>query len=425
MSDNRDFDIIVAGGGLAGITAAVAAAREGAKVLLLERHGFLGGMATAGLVNPFMPYVIWNTDWKCDWSEVINKGVFSEILDELNTLGGLHENRQTFNEELLKLVLDRIVIKYGVSLLLHSWVSAVATENDRVCSVTVTNKSGVKEYKAKYFVDATGDADLIALAGCRYMLGREQDGLCQPMTLCFRLANIDKEKFDMDRDIDKVNIKYKEFREKGLIKNTREDVLIFKHMVENILHFNSTRIVKYVSVNAEELTKAELEGREQVYELFIFMKENIPGFENSQLLMCAPQIGVRESRRIVGEYTITREDLLSTKKFDDSIARGTYPLDIHSPTGSGSTLEPIPWGDYYTIPLRALIPKGMKNLVAAGRPISSTHEAHSAYRIMPICCSIGEGAGAAAVLALKNNLSISEVNSTELHENLDKYKALY
>jgi hypothetical protein len=141
--------------------------------------------------------------------------------------------------------------------------------------------------------------------------------------------------------------------------------------------------------------------------------------------MSAPQIGVRESRRIVGEYTINEEDLISVKKFEDSVARGTYPVDIHNPSGTGTVLKDIPYGDYYTIPYRALIPKGVDNLIVSGRPISSTHEAHSAYRIMPICTSIGEGAGTAAAIAVKMDISFKTVPYKAIQDLLYKYKALY
>ena len=422
----KKFDVIVAGGGLSGVAAAIAVAREGSKVLLIEKHGFLGGMATAGLVNPFMPYAIWKANWQYDWKEKVNQGVFREILSDLAYLDGLHTNNQTFNEEILKLVLDRMMSKYKINVLLHSFVSGVCkTDEKEVCSLSVTNKSGVQEYHAKYFIDATGDADVAALADAHYKIGRDEDGKCQPMTLCFRLADVDPAQYERIKNCNQINELYEQAKAKGLIKNPRENVLMFEHMVDSIVHFNSTRIIGKLSVNAEDLTTAEMEAREQIYELHQFMKKNIPGFENSKILMSAPQIGIRESRRILGEYTITEEDLLSTVKFEDSIARGTYPVDIHNPSGTGTVLKNIPYGDYYTIPYRSLIPKGFKNLLVVGRPISSTHESHSAYRIMPICTSIGEGGGTAVAVALKKALPLSDVSSKHIHALLSQYGALY
>jgi hypothetical protein len=425
MTGKNVYDLIVAGGGLSGVAAAVAAAREGVSVLLIERYGFLGGMATAGMVNPFMSYTVWTDRWTYDWDQKVNQGIFKELLEKLDELGGLHSNKATFNEELLKLVLNRLVRQNGIEVLLHSLISGVSAAQGIVKSVTVTNKSGSTVYEAKYFIDATGDADLSALAGCSFRLGREEDGLCQPMTLCFRLAGIDRSKFNQEDVRRSINEKYREFRANGQIKNPREDVLIFDHMVDDVLHFNSTRVVRKSAVDAKALTEAEMEAREQVYELYCFLKENIPGFERAQLLMSAPQIGVRESRRIVGEYTLTADDLIAATKFPDSVARGTYPVDIHNPSGSGTLLRDIPYGKYYTIPYRSLIPQGMKNLLVAGRPISSTHEAHSAYRVMPICCSMGEGAGVAVSIGLKEGIHLPDIDAVELHRLLDQYGALY
>jgi len=422
---DRNYDVIVAGGGLSGVAAAAAAAREGCRVLIAEQYGFLGGMATAGLVNPFMPYTVRKAKYEFTRQDEVNQGIFREILENLAELDGLHPNRRTFNEEILKLVLDRMMKKYNVKVMFHSLLTGAKRTGNKIETIAVTNKSGVTEYSAKYFVDATGDADLSMLAGCEFKIGRDADNLCQPMTLCFRLANVDRTKYNKEADRTAINEKYKEFKRKGLISNPRENVLVFDHMVDDVLHFNSTRIIKKCAVDAGDLSEAEVQAREQVYELFRFMKENIPGFENAQILMSAAQIGVRESRRIVGEYTITQDDLLKTIKFEDSIARGTYPVDIHNPDGSGTVIREIPYEDYYTIPYRALIPKGFDNLIAAGRPISSTHEAHSAYRVMPICACIGEGAGAAAAVAVKYNQALRDVDVKKLHEILDRNGALY
>lgn len=425
----NDYDVIVAGGGLSGIAAAVAAAREGADVLVIERYGFLGGMATAGLVNPFMSYWLTEGNWGADRrrEKRVNTGIFGSIIDTLNEMGGLRGNETTFNEELLKLILDRLVKKYNIRLLLHSYVTDVKRDNGKIKSVTAANKSGKKEYAAKYFVDATGDADLTYLAGCEYKLGRDEDGLCQPMTLCFRVANVDMERFNLsDKDIRELaQKKYSELQDNGAIKNQRENILMFEHAVDNVIHFNSTRITGKNPTDTDDLTQAELEAREQVYELYRFMKENVPGFEKSVLLMSAPQIGIRESRRIVGDYTITADDLLNVVKFEDSVARGTYPVDIHNPSGKGTVIRFVPKGEYYTIPYRAMLPKGVDNLAVAGRPLSSTHEAHSAFRVMPICTCIGEGAGSAVALALAEGRKLREIKPEELHRMLDKYEALY
>ncbi|OQB16010.1 MAG: anaerobic glycerol-3-phosphate dehydrogenase subunit B [Firmicutes bacterium ADurb.Bin193] len=413
-----DYDVIVVGGGFTGVAAAIAASREGAKALIVERYGFLGGAATNSLVNPFMPYF---TEINGE-RQLVNAGLFKTMIHRLHELCGMSEDLSTFNEEILKLVLDRMVRENNVDVLFHSYMIDAKREGNEVKSIVIANKSGKTTLSAKYFIDATGDADLAALLRCPFTLGRDSDNLCQPMTLCFRIGNIDMEKFKAVRN--DINTLYKQFRAEGKIKNPRQDVLLFPHMLDGVLHFNTTRIIKKNPLNALDITAAEMDAREQVYELYLFLKNNIQGFENSILLMSAPQIGVRESRKIEGEYKISADELMSCKKFTDSIARGNYGIDIHNPEGTGTKRTHVPEGDYYTIPYRALVPKGMLNLLVAGRCISSTHEAQSAYRIMPICCCIGEGAGVAVGVALKDNVPTRDVSVKKVRGLLKQYGAL-
>lgn len=426
MNQKSEYDVVVVGGGFSGVAAAVAAARENLRVLLIERNGYLGGMATCALVNPFMSYRIYTARWGHDeQSEIVNKGIFLTVLEQLDALGGLYGDKTTFNEEILKLIFDRMTKESGVQVLFHTSLIGAQTDGKKVQSIQVVNRSGMRSITADYFIDASGNADLSYLAGCRYQLGREEDGFCQPMTLCFRLGNVDTATFHKPEIQELMSRKYEEMQKNGKIKNPRENILTFPHVCDGVVHFNSTRIVKKSPVDAQEYSESEMVAREQVYELYLFMKENVPGFEKCTLLMSAPELGIRESRRIVGMYTITQEDLLSATKFEDSVARGTYPVDIHNPSGTGTVLKDIPYGDYYTIPYRALIPVGMDNLLACGRPISSTHEAHAAYRIMPICCCIGEGAGTAAAIAAKGKTRMQDVGSQALHTLLDQHGALY
>jgi hypothetical protein len=379
-------------------------------VLLVEKYGFLGGMATAGLVNPFM-----NFYERGGHGVLANSGLFLDLLENIYALGGTKTpHAVSYMEEFMKLALDRICAEYGVKILFHALVSDVDRSAGEIKSITVSTCSGNIKLTAPVFVDATGDADLCAFAGLEYKLGRDGDGLCQPMTLCFRLGNVDWSRYDPN----KANKLYKEMQKQGIISNPRENILVFTLPVENIMHLNTTRIVGRNPVDAEDLSASEMTGREQVYEMYKFMKENIEGLENCALIMSAPEIGIRESRRIVGLYEITREDLLGTKKFDDRIARGTYDIDIHNPSGSGTVIEHIPDNDYYTIPYRALIPKKTGNLIVAGRPISSTHAAHSSFRVMPITTCIGEAAGAAASLAVKHNCAFCDVLVSELQSVL-------
>lgn len=279
------------------------------------------------------------------------------------------------------------------------------------------------EIGASYFIDATGDADLAVLCGCPYHLGREEDHLCQPMTLCFRLGNVDLEAYQRARST--INPLYQKFQAEGKIKNIREDVLIFSTMLSGMLHFNSTRIVRKNPVDAFDITAAEIEAREQVFELYHFLKDNIDGFQNAELVMTAMQTGARESRMIDGDYVLTGSDLVSCARFEDAIAAGNYDIDIHNPEGSGTSHYYFPEGQYYTIPYRSLIPKGTENLLAAGRCISSTHEAQASYRIMPICSTLGQAAGTAAALASRRRTGVRDIPVRDLQRLLKEDGAFF
>jgi len=407
--------MIVVGGGFAGVAAAIEAAEKGLQVLLVEKYNCLGGAAMNCLVMPFMPY--WTIDPNTGKQTVLTGDIFAKIITELEKLGGtLQSKDRTFDEELLKLVLNRLCIAHGVELLFNTTVVGVQVENGALVSIKAWGKSRMLELTADYFVDATGDAELSVLAGCDYHVGRKEDGLCQPMTLCFRVAGIDMEKFRENRKY--ITPRYREFQEKGLIKNPREDVLLFKTMHDSILHFNTTRIVKLDPTDPVAVTNAELEAREQVFELHNFLKNNIPGFEESYVLSTAMQIGIRESRMIKGEYTLTQEDLKSLARFEDAIAVANYDIDIHNPEGSGTSHYYFGKGEWYEIPYRCLLPVGTTNLLVAGRCISSTHEAQASYRIMPFCSELGQAAGAAVSVAKKSGKALRDIDIKQLQQIL-------
>lgn len=412
---SRQYDVVVAGGGLAGVMAAVSAAREGKSVILLEKYGFLGGMATCALVNPFMS---WHEN---GGGPAVNAGLFDTLRSRMYEIGGTPSpHSATYLEEFMKIVLDRMTQEYGVKVLLHALVSQVDMLGGSVKSVTVSTVSGNIKIAGRVFVDATGNADLCAFAGLPFRQGREQDGLCQPMTLCFRLTHVNWEVFDWAG----LQIVYREKQLAGEITNPREDILLFRLPIEDTLHFNTTRVVGKNPTDVEDMTQAEMLAREQVLEMYRFLKNNIHGMEDCQLIATAPETGIRESRRIVGLYELTREDILGVRKFDDRIARGTYDIDIHNPAGTGTVLEHVPDRDYYTIPYRCLIPAQGDNIIVAGRPISSTHEAHSSIRIMPITTCIGEAAGIACALALNGDCAIKDVDRKQLQDKLTAAGAL-
>lgn len=410
----KNYDIIVAGGGLTGVAAAIAAKRMGIQnVLLIERYGFLGGMATAGLVNPFMSYFKSKKPYTEENQLIF--GIFQEILDELDNLGGL-KNKSTFDAEIMKLVLSRMVQKAGVDILLHTFITNVNMNGKNIIeSLQVANKSGLYDIKGHIFIDCTGDADVAYRAGVPCKKGRDEDGFAQPMTICFRVANVDKTKMPSRKEIDRL---YKEAVVRGEVHNPREDVLFFDTLQPDVIHFNTTRIVMKDATDAEQLTQAELEAREQCWEMFYFLKKHVPGFENSYFQVTASQIGIRESRRIVGKYVLTEDDILRGCKFDDSICYCAYNIDIHNPSGSGTILKALAEGDYYGIPYRCLLPQNVDNLLVAGRPISSTHEAHSSLRVMPTCTAMGQAAGTAAAMAIKYGVWPHQVDVKALRQQL-------
>ncbi len=419
----KRYDLAVIGGGFSGTAAAISAARAGLSVLLIEKSNSLGGAAAVNLVNPFMiSRTKLTKDGQTEFFD-LSRGIFLEIVDKLMGRDAYNfRPNQIFREEYLKLILNRMTIEAGVDLLFHSYLIGAKAENNRVISVSIANKSGISEVEADYFIDATGDGDLVSMAGFPCRLGREKDGLCQPMTLCFRVSNVDMEKFE--KSCHTLNKLYREFQARGEIKNPREDILVFKSVLDNTLHFNSTRIVKLNPVDAFDRTKAEIEAREQVFELFNFLKDNIDGFQNADLASTASEIGVRESRMIDGEYVLTEKDLVECRVFEDSIALGNYDIDIHNPEGSGTSHYFFPDGQYYTIPYRCLIPKASQNLLAVGRCISATHEAQASIRIMPIVCCLGEAAGTAVGIAKKSDSGVRDIDIKKLQEQLKKQGAV-
>ncbi len=411
MAQDR-YQVVVAGGGPGGCAAAVAAGRQGARVLLIERYGFLGGMATAGLVNPFMPYRIEGTP--------IIEGIFGEILEHLKTRGGLHENAATFDDEVLKVVLDDLVTEAGCDVLFHAWLAGVQVEDGRVRAVEVETKSGRLTFEGDVFIDATGDGDLATRAGATVEHGRAEDELAQPMTLCFRVGGVDTETMPSRREINQL---YVEAQTRGEVDCPRDNVLWFPSVHPGFIHFNTTRVVRRKAVDAWDLSAAEVEARRQMHEIVAFLRKHVAGFENAYLSHSAPQIGVRESRRVMGDYLLTEDDVLSARKFDDGICRANYPLDIHNPTGSGTVIKALPPGTSYEVPYRSLLPTGLVNVLVASRCISATHEAHSSLRVMPIVIAIGEAAGTAAGLSLKRGRAPRELGADELREQLRKQGA--
>ncbi|MBI2252294.1 MAG: FAD-dependent oxidoreductase, partial [Armatimonadetes bacterium] len=337
--------IIIAGGGPAGIAASISASRLGADVTLIERYGFLGGMGTAGLVHPWMSYY--------SGEKQIIGGIFKEIVNLLKENKAFKDSQHLgmrhhlFDPEILKIILQDLALKAGVKLLLHTFVFSLEKKEDKIISLKCLSKSGIEKVKADLYIDATGDADLAYFAGVPYKKGRPKDKLMQPMTLHFRMGGVNEDKMPSREEINKI---YHSAKKEGRLNNPRENLLWFDTVRKGEIHFNTTRVLKVDGTRRDDLTKAEIEGRNQMREIINFIINEIPGFEKAFLVASAPQIGVRETRRIIGHYIITKEDILGGRKFKDRIALGSYGPDIHNPKGGGTYQITLPPGLYYSIP---------------------------------------------------------------------------
>lgn len=405
----KKYNLIVVGGGIAGVAAAVSAARGGLSVLLVEKFGSLGGALSNSLVYPFMRFSMYDGD------ELLSDGIFTEI----------RERKEKYNDtswEAYKFVFDDMVTEAGVNVLFHATVFEADAEGRKIKKVKIATKSGVINIEADFFIDASGDGELLYMTGCDYQLGRESDGLSQPMTTCFRMGNVDIDLFLKEKEF--LQEKYKELREEGTILNPRENILVFLGLGDGIVHFNTTRIVKHNPVDPFEVSKAEIIARKQVYEMVDFLKKNSEAFKNSTITSIANHIGVRESRKLKGVYVLTEEDITEFREFEDTIALGNYGIDIHNPEGTGTTQFHLKDREFYRIPYRTLLPKEYDNMLVAGRCLSATHTAHSAVRIMPICATLGEAAGVAVVIAKETNTNTHNLDIKMLQDRLKEQGAV-
>lgn len=401
----KKYDLIVVGGGISGVAAAVAAAREGLFVLLIEKFGSLGGAMSNSLVYPFMNHSVKAGEGR----RLTSAGIFSEM----------KSRRAKFNDvswETYKFVFDDMVTEAGVDVIFHSDVFEAVTEDRTIRSIKVATKAGVLGFEADFFIDASGDGELIAMTGCDFQLGRESDGYCQPMTTCFRVAGVDVDKFLTEKP--ELQAKYHEYQNQGRIINPRENILVFVGPGDGILHFNTTRIVKHDPTDPFEISRAEIAARKQINEMLVFLKEHSTAFEHASLVYVANHIGVRESRKLKGEHILTEDELKSCVKFEDRIALGNYDIDIHNPLGTGTYIYRFNPGEYYSIPYRALLPKEYDNMLVAGRCLSADHGAHSSVRIMPICACLGEAAGVAIAVAKQSGANAHTLDVSTVQKKL-------
>jgi hypothetical protein len=420
-------DVVVVGGGSAGIAAAVASARNGARTTLVEKYGFLGGTATAGLVGPFM------TSYSADGSEQVIGGIFQEVVDRMVAMGGAIDPAETqagekwaayittghahvtpFQPEALKMAAMELVVQAGVRLMLHTAFVDAARQGSGagLSGIVMLTKAGHEVLPATVVVDCSADGDVAVKAGAPFTVGRD-DGKMMPATMFFRIGNVDDAKVEaFAREHQKLHpgerlfeCIVREARQRNAFPISREWINIYREPEPGVWRANVSRLHDIDGTNPEDLTRAEVEGRRQVLAIVEFMRAHCPGLERAKLLEMAAQVGIRETRHILGEYVLTGEDVLQGARFPDAIARCAYPIDIHDPQGSRGKLLGLAQSGYYEIPYRCLVPRTVEGLLVAGRCFSATHEGAASARVIPPVFAMGQAAGTAAALCAREGIT--------------------
>lgn len=402
-------DVLVAGAGPAGLIAAIAAAKEGASVTLVERHGFVGGMLTAGEVRNIRVF----NDGAGRW--VVGDTPL-EYLSELEAHGGAFNNARHCecvqqDPEVTKYIGEQMCLRYGVRLQYHSWICGVGMEKGAVCGVYALGKDGVRFIPAKVVIDATGDGDVAAFAGAAF----DKDEALQPMTTTFLLGGVTSDRWPVVLS-DASTARFKALVAEGKYPVPRDDLAAFRTARQGEVYCNITRFSGDCT-RTEDLTAAEIACREQIANCVAFLRRELPEFKDAYLIHSAPQVGLRESRRIRGLYTLTEEDVVTNRDFDDTVAYNSYFIDIHH-QDAHTTHYKRELGTRNGIPYRCLVPETVNGLLMAGRCISATHVAHGAIRVMGTAMGIGQAAGCAAAMAAGQGIQPRRLEIRALRERL-------
>ena len=404
-------DVLVLGSGPSGFAAAYSAAKNGAKVTLVEQCGDIGGISTSGLMS--------------HWTGTCGSPLYHEILRRSAEKNDFKSDNPTLiDPEKLKTLYFEMLDEVGARILLYTFAYDAICDGDRVLGATVVNKSGMTDIYAKITVDATGDGDIAARAGAEFVLGRESDNQMQPATLMFKVGGV-----DCDRAAFLPSFETTYQTENGELQALAKQhipypaghILTYRTTLPGVVTCNMTNAVGIDGTNADDLTKATITCRKQIDDIIKYLRKFVPGYENCFIISSASLIGVRETRHFKGKYTLNEQDILEAKVFPDYVVKDAhFNFDVHNITGAGLDETGVQHGfkqtEGYTVPYRCLLPEIKENLLLCGRNISGTHIAHSNFRAMPICVGIGEAAGVAAALAVKQACCLADVDSKEIRK---------
>lgn len=412
-----DVDVLVCGGGPAGIGAAIRAGRMGVSTMVIEAQDCLGGIATAGMMS----------HWGGHSSSSILQELFDRAYAKCSLLGWVEENhcgRNAIHHEVQKIVLQEMAEEAKVKCLFYTWVCEAVVENGKIQGVIVQNKSGRGYIKAKCVIDATGDGDVASSAGVPYWKGREADGKMQPCTLMFKVGGV-----DYDRAVFPGSFETRVQTEKGELQEMASrmlpfpagHVLLYAQPTPGTVCCNMTNAVNIDGTNAESITEGLKTCRSQIEPIIRFLQEYVPGYEKCWLMSAGSLLGIRETRHFQGYQSLSADDILEAKVYDNWVVRRAFfNFDVHNLTGASLDKTGIqhewPQPEDYTIPYGCLLPQKIEGLLLSGRNISGSHLAHSNFRIMSVCIALGEAAGVAAALSVAAGISLSDVDVKKIQK---------